>query len=402
MAAHRSGAVPTFGWVEQGGFPLPKYHLSAQAVRIPVAKPTRISTRLLDKRDYLLVSLTSDQGSAVGIGYSYAGTIGGRILVAIVEEILEPVVAGCGHEGIVEIWERMYQETLLMGRRGAVLRAMSAIDIAFWDLTAKQAGMPLSTVLGGAPGPAEAYASGGYYRAEDGPWAEAVADEIRFNQSLGFRDHKIKVGGLAPELDAERVAAAIETIDGQGRLALDANNAYPTVQEAARVVRIFEKAAGDHSLWWIEEPLSPDDFQGHVALSQRVETPVATGEIAQTRWEFSHLLDREAELILQPDAGVIGGVTEWMRVARTAETLGLVVAPHWHANLHVQLASATSNCLTVEHFVLEKDIYNFELLVTPETRTQVVDGSLVASSRVGIGIELDQDAVARYSLTAGT
>jgi L-alanine-DL-glutamate epimerase-like enolase superfamily enzyme len=379
---------------------LPKYHLSAQAVRIPVTKPTRMSTRVLDKRDYLLVSLTSDQGSEVGIGYSYAGTIGGRILAAIVEDILEPVVAGCDHEGIVEIWERMYQETLLMGRRGAVLRAMSAIDIAFWDLTAKQAGMPLSTVLGGAPGQVQAYASGGYYRAEDGPWADAVADEIKFNQGLGFRDHKIKVGGLAPELDAERVAAAIEAIGDGGRLALDANNAYPTVQEAARVVRILEKAAGGHGLWWIEEPLSPDDFQGHLALSQRVETPVATGEIAQTRWEFSHLLDRDAELILQPDAGVIGGVTEWMRVSRTAETLGLVVAPHWHANLHVQLASATSNCFTVEHFALAKDIYNFELLVTPETRTEVVDGSLVASSRAGIGIELDQDAVARYSLTA--
>ncbi|HXA63370.1 MAG TPA: mandelate racemase/muconate lactonizing enzyme family protein [Streptosporangiaceae bacterium] len=373
-------------------------HINARAVRIPVGQPTRMSTRLLDKRDYLLVTVEDDDTEEVGVGYAYAGTTGGRLLVETVDELLQPLLKGADPGDIIGHWERMYQETLLAGRRGGVLRAMSAVDIALWDLAAKRHGVPLSVLLGGHTGATPAYASGGYYQPEAGAWTDAVTREIKFNQSLGFRDHKIKVGGLSPEQDAERVRAAIEAIGGQGRLALDVNNAYRSVAEATRAVRIFERAAGAAGLWWVEEPLSPDDVAGHAVLAKRVESPIATGEIAQTRWEFRDLLGREAADILQPDAGVVGGVTEWMRVVRTAETFGVSVAPHWHANVHVHLAAASTNCIAVEHFALEKDIYNFELLITPETRLAATGGQLLISDRPGIGIELDPDAIEKYAL----
>jgi L-alanine-DL-glutamate epimerase-like enolase superfamily enzyme len=247
-----------------------------------------------------------------------------------------------------------------------------------------------------------AYASGGYYGDDPAGAPSAVAEEIAGDRARGFRDHKIKVGGLSPREDAERVAAAIDAIGDHGRLALDANNAYHDVPEALAAIRAFERAAGTKGLWWVKEPLLPDDVAGHASLSRRVETPIATGEIAQTRWEFRDLLKIEGPVVLQPDAGVMGGVTEWVRVVRAAETFGVPVAPHWHANLHAQLAGAASNCLAVEHFVLEKDIYNFELLVTEGSRLAFRDGQVLLSDRSGIGIELDAGAVERYRLPRRT
>src|SRR5262249_26125690 len=162
--------------------------------------------------------------------------------------------------------------------------------------------------------------------------------------------HKIKVGGLSLEQDVARVSAASEAVGEHGRLALDANNAYRSAGEALRAARAFERAAGEHGLWGFEEPLSPDDIAGHAELARILDPPVATGELHQTRWEFAQLIERRAADVLQPDAGVLGGVSEWLRVAHAASTFGLQVAPHWHANLHAQLAAADPSILAIEPF----------------------------------------------------
>jgi L-alanine-DL-glutamate epimerase-like enolase superfamily enzyme len=372
-------------------------HVKARAVALPVERSTRMATRVLRERHYLLVEVATDDG--VGVGYAYAGTSGGRLLADAVDELLAPVLVDAPADDIAGLWERMYQESLLAGRRGALLRAISAVDIALWDLRAKACGVPLATLLGGSISrPVPAYASGGYYRPDDGPYERAVAEEIDANRQAGFTDHKIKVGGLPVEEDAARVAAAVEAMGGGGRLALDANNAYRSAAEALRAARAFERAAGDRGLWWFEEPLSADDVAGHAELARTLETPVATGELHQTRWDFAQLIEGRAADVLQPDAGVLGGVTEWLRVAHAADAFRLPVAPHWHANLHAQLAAATPNTLAVEHFDLDKDIYNFERLLTAESRLHVRDGAAHIADRPGIGIELDEAVVEAYEL----
>jgi L-alanine-DL-glutamate epimerase-like enolase superfamily enzyme len=360
-----------------------------------------MSTRTLTERHFLLVEVR-DAGGASGIGYSYAGTVGGRLLADAVDEVLAPVILDGDAEDLPGLWRRMYQESLLIGRRGALLRAISAVDIALWDLRAKRCALPLARLLGGNTArPLPAYASGGYYRPDDGPPAAAVGAEIAGARARGFRDHKIKVGGLPVAEDAARVAAAIEAIGGDGRLALDANNAYATAAEALRALRAFERAAGADGLWWFEEPLSPEDVAGHAELTATAETPIATGEIHQTRWDFARLIESRAAHILQPDVGVVGGVSEFLRIAHTAESFDLPIAPHWHANLHAQLAAAIPGTLTIEYFTLADDIYNFEALATEESRLQVRDGRIVLSDRPGIGVELDEDAVARHALSHG-
>lgn len=374
--------------------------IDVKVVRLPVKEPTRISTRILDNREYVVVTLRRDEGDEEGMGYIYAGTAGGVVVAMAIRDLLEPVLIGRDADDPVSAWEAMYQAALLLGRRGAALRAISAVDIALWDLAAKRAGLPLSVLLGGGRAPVPVYASGGYYKPGAFSWADAVTLEIEGNLSQGYKDHKIKVGGLSVADDAQRVAAAVRAMGGTGRLALDANNAYRDVAEATRALRTFERAAGDIGLWWFEEPLSPDDPAGHAELRHRSETPIATGEIAASRHDFRDLIIQRAVDVLQPDVGVLGGVTEYMRVIRAAEVFGVAVAPHWHANLHVHLAAASTTCLAVEHFDLAKDIYNFEALVTPESRLRVTDGLAEIPDRPGHGVSLDETAMRRCAVHA--
>jgi len=139
---------------------------------------------------------------------------------------------------------------------------------------------------------------------------EAIREEMRSYRALGFTDVKMKVGGASFDVDVTRVEAAREAIGPTTRLALDANNAWKWPHEAVR----FARAVEDCDIWWLEEPLSPENVAGHAEIARRLEIPVATGEIHATRWDFRALIEQHAAGILQPGAGVLGGVSEWMKV----------------------------------------------------------------------------------------
>lgn len=358
----------------------------ATAIAIPLTESARFSTREVAVREYVLVEVVTGDGAS-GTGYTYVGANSGRSVTAFVESALGPMMIGRTPSPEF-LWESLYRETLLLGRRGLALRAMSAVDIALWDLLGKRANLPLSVLLGGTAASVPAYASGGYYRPGDP--IKNVVRELTNYMDLGFRDFKIKVGGADRAIDVERVRVARETIGKTARLALDANNAWGTAREALR----FIDSVSSFDLWWIEEPLMPDDIEGHSEISRRSEVPIATGEIHATRWDFEQLIRSGSADILQPDAGVCGGVTEWMKIAHEAQSHNLPVAPHWHANIHVHLAAAVSNCIAVEYFVLANDVYNFERIV--EEPLQIRDGLLAVPSGPGLGLKFDSAALAKY------
>jgi L-alanine-DL-glutamate epimerase-like enolase superfamily enzyme len=266
------------------------------------------------------------------------------------------------------------------------------VDIALWDLLGKIANLPLYRLLGGCADEVPAYASGGYYRPGDP--LDNIREEMRAYKAMGFTDYKIKVGGAPFTVDVARVQAARESIGVSGRLALDANNAWRWPYDAIR----FARAVEPYDIWWLEEPLSPEDVAGHAEIARTLEMPVATGEIHATRWDFRALIEQQAADIIQPDAGVLGGISEWLKIAHTAASFNLPVAPHWHANVHVHLVATVHNAITVEFFVLEQDIYNFERLVTPETRLQPTDGRLPLPAGPGLGLALDERAIARWKV----
>jgi L-alanine-DL-glutamate epimerase-like enolase superfamily enzyme len=175
-------------------------------------------------------------------------------------------------------------------------------------------------------------------------------------------------------------------------VALDANNAWATPADAIHFARLVE----EFDPWWLEEPLAPDDVAGHAEIARALDMPVATGEIHSSRWDFRELIANKAADILQPDAAVIGGISEWIKVAHAAATFNLPVAPHWNQDVHVHLAAAVANCLTVEWFDLEQDIVNFDRLLKEPLRPH--SGTLDVPNRPGLGLAIDWDAVEHFAL----
>jgi L-alanine-DL-glutamate epimerase-like enolase superfamily enzyme len=357
-------------------------------VSVPLLAEVAWATRAVTAREFVLVFV--EAGEHVGVGYTYAGMHTARSMAAYIDDVVAPRLVSTSARAPSRSWPDLFQETLLVGRRGFALRAISAVDIALWDLFGKIAGEPVYRLLGGTRDTVEAYASGGYYRPGDP--LERIDREIGRYLELGFTDVKIKVGGLGPHEDAARVERVRRLIGRDGRVALDANNAWKTPADAIRFVRLVE----EFDPWWIEEPLLPDYIAGHAAIAAATDVPVATGEIHSSRWDFRALIEARAADILQPDACVIGGVSEWMKVAHAAAVFDLPVAPHWNQEVHVHMSAAVANCLTVEWFDVEQDIVNFERLLAEPLRP--AGGRIEVPDRPGIGIVFDDAAVDRYAV----
>lgn len=367
--------------------------VSTKLLRIPLDRPIGFSTRRLTCREYLLAYVTASDGTT-GVGWTYAGNVGGTVVKRVVDELLTGHLVGRPVAAISSWTRAVLQELLLVGRQGAVLRAVSAVEIAAWDALGKQAGLPLRELLGAAADSVPAYASGGYYGAGD-PLA-AIEGELGRYRAMGFTDFKIKVGGAPLRVDVARVAKAREVIGTDARLAVDVNNGWRDLAEARRAVDAF----APYDLWWVEEPFDPADVRNHSLLNARGPVPVATGEIEADVLGFGRLIESNAAAILQPDACVMGGIGRWLRVAHAAATFGLPVAPHWHANLHAQLAPAADNFLAVEYFATEEGVFNFENVVA--NRLEVRDGRILLGREPGVGVVLDDDAVRRFDVATGS
>ena len=363
--------------------------VEATTVSVPLHAPTAFSTRTVHARRYTLVRVRGDDGVA-GIGFCYAGSRAGELSTLAVRELLGPVVAGQDAHRTEGLWRTMYEEALLHGRAGSVMRALSAVDVALWDRNARAAGLPLWKYLGGsADGTVPAYASGGYYLEGKGP--EQLGDELRGYVEAGFSAVKMKIGRLDPAADEERLAAAREAVGDDVLVMLDANNAFRDLPAALRALQRWER----HDPYWIEEPFSPDDIDNHARLAQRTPVLVATGEIEAGRWRFKELLDKEAAAILQTDAAVCGGITEFRRIAALADAYGAQLCPHWFHDLHAQLVAATPNAAFVEFFP-DDAVLNFRNLV--DRQLEVRGGELVLPELPGLSFDFDDEAVARTTV----
>ena len=359
------------------------------AARVPLDRVTSFATRTVKWRDYCLVKVRSSDG-AEGIGFCYVGTAGGSIAAKIVEELLAPIPIGQESDQVEVLWEKMYRETILHGRTGVVMRGISILDIAMWDLNARARKVPLYRYLGcWSVDKVSAYASGGYYL--DGKTPKHLGKEVESYVRDGFRAVKIKVGRLSPEQEEERVRACRDAIGPDVHLMMDINNAWTDLPMALLYCKRFEK----YNPYWVEEPFSPDDIENHAKLARATTILVATGEIEAGRWRFKDLLDKRAAEILQPDAAVCGGISEWRRIAQTADSYGITVCPHWFHDLHAHLVASAPNARYVEFFP-DDQVLNFRRLINRQL--EVEKGDLVLPKDPGLGFEFDEKAVKKYAL----
>ena len=356
--------------------------------RVPLNVTTRFSTRTVTARDYVLVKVIGDD-SVAGIGFCYAGHKAGEIVATAVRELLAPVLIGADAHDVPGLWDEMYNEGLLHGRVGSVMRALSILDIAMWDRNARAAELPLYRYLGSdKKDSVPAYASGGYYL--DGKSPADLGREMANYVEMGFGAVKMKVGGADVATDALRVREARSAIGPDVLLMLDANNAWSDVPAALECVRAFEPA----NPYWIEEPFGPDDIENHAELAKRTQVTVATGEIEAGRWRHLELLRQGAAAILQTDAAVCGGITEFQRIADLAAGFDVEMCPHWFHDLHVHLVAAIANGQFVEFFP-DAEVLNFRNLI--DTQLDYQNGELLLPKGGGLGFGFDDEAINRFS-----
>ena len=364
--------------------------VEAKIVSVPLDVPKFISTRLIKSREYLIVKITTDQ-DIVGWGLTFSSFEG----KAILEERLKPLILNEDPFFVEKIWEKMFNGTVRWGRRGIYLRAISVIDIALWDIMAKACRQPLFKILGGYRKKIPVYASGGYYKLEGKEnEIEVISKEMKGYVERGFTAAKMKVGGVDFEIDLKRVQAAREVLGNGRKLFLDLNNAWKIYQVSQKNLNRLADIGVD----WIEEPFAPDAIEESKKLKNITKIPIATGEILSTRWDFKQLLESNAADIWMPDVTVVGGITEWRKVITIANTWNIPVSPHAFHEIHVQLAASCpdSDSFILEYFDTTSDILNYGKLLKKPLKAK--DGFLYVPEEPGIGIDFNEDLIAKYEI----
>ena len=363
--------------------------VSVCIARVALDNVTSFATRTVSARDYCLVKVRSTDGLE-GIGFCYVGSAGGNIARAAVEELLAKKLIGQESLRVEGLWQDMYSESLLQGRAGSVMRGISILDTALWDLNARAAKMPLHLFMGAnVTDKVPAYASGGYYLAGKTP--KMLGQEMASYVKAGFKAVKMKVGRLSPKEEEVRIRAAREAVGPDIHLMLDANNAWSDVPNALRYVKRYEP----YDPYWIEEPFGPDEIDMHARLAELTPVVVATGEIAYGRWYHKELLDKRGAEIIQTDACVCGGITEWKRIAALAAGYGITVCPHWFHDVHAPLVAATPNARYVEFFI-DDQVLNFRRLIDKQLAFR--NGDLMLHQTPGLGFRFSESAVKKYVL----
>jgi len=362
--------------------------VESDAVSIPLEEPVAFATRVVEERDHAVVHVRTADGTE-GLGYSL-GYGGARLVADAVEDVLAPMIEGEDPHDTERLWREMFDGTVQIGRKGVMLRAISCIDLALWDLVGKAHDEPLYRLLGAYTDDLPAYASGGYYR--EGKDLEGLREEMETYVDRGHDTVKMKVGREDLPTERERVRAVRAAIGPDRRLLMDANGAWSTKQEAVRACRAFE----EFDPYFIEEPVMPDSLDLMREVDGALSYPVAAGELEFSRYGFADLLREDAVGIVQPDATVVGGVTEWLKVANLAASHDVAVAPHYNWDLHVHLLAAVENGLFLEYFYRDSDVKAFDDVL--ENPLEPEDGRLAVPDRPGHGVTLDRDALEPFLL----
>lgn len=305
---------------------------------------------------------------------------------------LRAVLLGEDPFDVERLWHEMYMASVYYGRRGAAMQVISGIDIALWDIIGKKLKMPIHKLLGGA------------FRDHVRPYAstlfrstsEGMAEASRNYVEQGFTAVKFGWGayGEDPQRDVELVAAARKSLGDRAELLIDTGwYVHRTAKEAIQMVRRLEPFRP----FLIEEPLSPEDYDGYAEVAEAVDTLIACGEQEATQWGFHTLIERGKVDVIQPDLSRCGGFTAGRKIAHLAELYNRLCIPHaWTSDL------LTAASLHFNAFMRRSVFQEFNVTVGPLSRElclnpiRLEDGMLPVPQGPGLGLEINESVIDKY------
>ncbi|WP_029010569.1 enolase C-terminal domain-like protein [Azospirillum halopraeferens] len=355
--------------------------VTAAAFRIPTDAPESDGTLEWDATTLIVV--TARGGGTTGLGYGYAH----RAAAALIADTLAPRVTGTDALAVPAAWHAMNAAVRNLGRPGLGAMAVSAVDVALWDLKARLLGVPLFALLGAVRRGVMAYGSGGFTSYDDGRLAGQLAGWV----ADGLTAVKMKVG-RDPARDEARVALARRAIGDGPDLFVDANGAYGVKQALAMAGRFAAQGVS-----WFEEPVSSDDLDGLCRLVEGVPPgmEVTAGEYGDGPVYFRRMLEAGAVDVLQPDATRCGGVTGFLRAEALADAFDVPLSAHTAPTLHAHLGCACRRVRHVEYFHDHARIEEmlFDGALRPAGGTLTPD-----ASRPGLGLTFREADARRYAV----
>lgn len=351
--------------------------IDVHLVSYPITGGFADATRKVETIGFLLVRVTTDQGLE-GVGVTYH-EVGGEATRDLILRNMAPKLIGRDPLESEAIWQEFFHYLRGVGRKGLMYCALSAIDIALWDLKGKIAGLPVYKLLGGNLTKVPVYASGGWTSYSD----EELVAEMKGMVARGFKTIKFKVGfdgGRAINRDVVRVRKVREAVGSDIRILVDANNCFDaaTAVQLANRIREFDIAL-------FEEPVFADDIPGLARFKRGTDIPLATGEHEYTKFGVRDLLLAEAADIVQVDGARAGGYTEMLKCAALTQAWNVKFAPHAMENVHLHLVAAVPNALFLERLLMFEEITGKVFKDAPAP----IDGFMHVPDRPGLALDLD-------------
>lgn len=374
--------------------------VTVHVIKSKLDKPFAFSQGWVNERSATLIEIKTNEGIA-GWGEAFCqGLEPPEISAAVIENALKPILLEQCPLDIEVLWHKMYSTTRDYGRKGSVISAISAVDIALWDIAGKYYNEPIHQLLGGAfRNKIKPYATG-FYRLKGKGEANRLAEEAISHYENGFDHMKVKLGfGIEDDLKCmESIYSALK--NKNVTLMIDTNHAYGRSEAL-----LLGKQLEGYRLRWYEEPVVPEDINGYSELKSKLNIPIAGGENEHTLFGFKSLFESNAVDIAQPDIGSCGGITGAKQIINLAHSFGVEVNPHVWGSAIAQAASIqVIASIPLTHFsifarepILEYDQsshpFRRELLTSP---IELVNGMINVPKGKGLGIDINLNTIKKY------